>query len=410
MTARPFEPPARRRFLASLGASTVAAAVPLPATLPRGRPIDASEYLLETGLVYLNTGSLGPASRAVLDRTVAAWQAVEANPVFQSYGSGPAHVATDAVRQRAAALIGCVADELLFTRSTTEAMNSVALGISWKPGDRVLTTDQEHEGGELCWKHVARRFGVAIDRVPVGPMDAPGAIVDRFTAAWTGGTRVVSVSHLITTTGLRMPIADIAALARARGALCVVDGAQALGHVKVDVRALGVHAYAASGHKWLLGPKGTGLLYVGKDAEDRIQPVQREEGRRFVAASIGIGSLPLVAGLGAAVEAIERLGGIDAVERGVMALRARVYDGLRALPTLTMASPPPGPLGTGLVAAQVPSSIPSDVLRDRLRVKHRVIVKMVEKRWFNGIRLSAHVFNTEADIDAALAALRIELG
>jgi selenocysteine lyase/cysteine desulfurase len=409
MTARPGRPPDRRRFLESIGTATLAAAA-MPDALPPGRPLGAPESLLEPGLVYLNTGSLGPASRAVLDRTVSAWQALEANPVFQSYGNGPAHAATDAVRGEAAALIGCAADELLFTRSTSEAMNSVALGITWKPGDRVLTTDQEHEGGELCWKHVARRYGVTIDRVPIEPTDAPGAIVDRFAAAFTSSTRVVSVSHLITTTGLRMPIADLAALARARGALCVVDGAQALGHVKVDVRALGCHAYAASGHKWLCGPKGTGLLYISQDAEDRIQPIQREEGRRFVAPSIGMGSLPLVAGLGAAIEAIALFGGIDAVERRVMALRARVYDGLRALPGLTMASPPPGPLGSGLVAARVPATLPSDVLRDRLRVKHRVMVKMVEKRWFNGIRLSAHVFNTEADVDAGLAALRIELG
>ncbi len=83
------------------------------------------------------------------------------------------------------------------------------------------------------------------------------------------------MSHVITTTGLRMPIREIAALARSRGVLCVVDGAQALGHVPVDVRALGCDAYAACGHKWLLGPKGTGLLYISKDAEDRIQPVQR---------------------------------------------------------------------------------------------------------------------------------------
>jgi selenocysteine lyase/cysteine desulfurase len=75
-----------------------------------------------------------------------------------------------------------------------------------------------------------------------------------------------------------------------------------------------------------------------------------------------------------------------------------------------MASPPPGRLGTGLVAARVPTAIPSDVLRDRLRERHRVMVKMVEKRWFNGIRISAHVFNTEADVDKALEALRIELG
>jgi len=397
----------RRGFLGAMGATAFATAAGQD-VIAAGRPVMPGESFLEPGLVYLNTGSLGPASRAVLHRTVEAWQALEANPVFQSYANGPAHQAADAVRERAAAFVGCAADELLFTRSTTEAMNTSALGLTWQPGDRVLTTDQEHEGGEVGWKHVARRHGVAIDRVPVGPLDAPGAILDRLTTAWTANTRVVSVSHLITTTGLRMPVAEIAALARARNALCVVDGAQALGHVQVDVRAIGCHAYAASGHKWLLGPKGTGLLYVSKDAEDRIQPIQREEGRRFVVGSTGMGSLPLIAGLGAAIEAMQARG-MDAVERRIMALRERVYRGLEALPALTPASPPPGPLGSGLVAARVPPGIPSDVLRDRLREKHRVMVKMVEKRWFNGIRLSAHVFNTEADVDKALEALRIEL-
>lgn len=400
--------PERRRFLEAVGAAAFGTAAGQD-IMAQGRPVTSGGSLLERGLVYLNTGSLGPASRAVLDRTVEAWQALEANPVFQSYANGPAHRATDAVRERAAAFVGCSADELLFTRSTTEAMNTIALGITWRPGDRVLTTDQEHEGGELGWKHVGRRYGVAIDRVPVGPLDAPGAILDRLTAAWTASTRVVSVSHLITTTGLRVPVAGIAALARERGALCVVDGAQALGHVQVDVRAIGCHAYAASGHKWLLGPKGTGLLYVSKDAEDRIQPIQREGGRRFVAESTGMGSLPLVAGLGAAIEAMQERG-MDAVERRIMTLRERVYRGLEGLPALALASPPSGPLGSGLVAARLPPGIPSDVLRDRLRVKHRVMVKMVERRWFNGIRISAHVFNTDADVDAALEALRIELG
>jgi selenocysteine lyase/cysteine desulfurase len=406
MTARRPKPGARRRFLASLGLAPLAAA----GSAGRGFAVDTpAASLLEPGLVYLNTGSLGPSSQAVLDRTVEAWRALEANPVYQSYGNGQAHKATDAVREQAAAFVGCTPDELLLTRSTSEAMNSVALGITWAPGDRVLTTDQEHEGGELCWKHVARRYGVEIDRVAIGPMDAPAAILERIAAAFTAKTRVVSVSHLITTTGLRMPVADVAALARSRGALCVVDGAQAIGHVAVDVRALGCHAYAASGHKWLLGPKGTGLLYVSRDAGDRIQLLQWEEGRRFVSPSMGMGSLPLVAGLGAAIEAVERRGGMAAVERQVMTLRRRVHAGLQALPRLTMASPPSTILGSGLVAARLPAELPSDLLRDRLRLEHRVMVKMVEKRWFNGIRLSAHVFNTEADIDAALAALRVEL-
>jgi selenocysteine lyase/cysteine desulfurase len=136
--------------------------------------------------------------------------------------------------------------------------------------------------------------------------------------------------------------------------------------------------------------------------------VQREDGRRFVAHSTGIGSLPLIAGLGAALEAAQAVG-MAGVEGRIMALRARAYAGLQAIPALTMASPPSAALGTGLVAARVPESHPADALRDRLRDRHRVMVKMVEKQWFNGIRLSPHVFNTEADVDAALAALRTEL-
>jgi selenocysteine lyase/cysteine desulfurase len=399
----------RRRVLQSLGLTAIAAAA-APAGPAMASEAARPDYLLEPGLVYLNTGSVGPASQAVLDRTVRAWREIETNPVGMIYGNGAAHRAVDAVHQQAADLLNCTVDELLFTRSTTEAMNSVATGIRWMAGDRVLVTDQEHDGGSLGWRHVARRQGVAIDRIAIATTDHdPGRLVDRVAAALTPQTRAISVSHVITTTGLRMPIREIAALARARGVLCVVDGAQAVGHVPVDVRALGCHAYAACGHKWLLGPKGTGLLYISADAEDRIQPVQREDGRRFVAHSTGIGSLPLIAGLGVAIEAAHGPG-MAAVEARIMALRARVYAGLQAIPALTMASPPSAVLGTGLVAARVPDAHPADALRDRLRDRHRVIVKMVEKQWFNGIRLSAHVFNTEADVDAAIAAVRAELG
>jgi selenocysteine lyase/cysteine desulfurase len=400
----------RRRFLGSMGIAAAATLAPPTAGLGAPEaPAAGAGFLLEPGLVYLNTASVGPSSRAVLDRAIDVWRAIEANPVATIYGNGAAHRAIDAVYQQAAAFLGCAVDELLFTRSTTEAMNSVATGISWMAGDRVLTTDQEHDGGSLGWRHVARRHGVAIDRIGIATTDYdPGRILDRLAAALTTNTRVVSVSHVITTTGLRMPIREIATLARSRGALCVVDGAQAIGHVPVDVRALGCDAYAACGHKWLLGPKGTGLLYIRKDAEDRIQPVQREDGRGFVAHSTGIGSLPLIAGLGAAIEAVQTVG-MAAIERRILDLRARAYAGMQGIPTLTMASPPSGLLGTGLVAARVPDAHPSDALRDRLRDRHRVMVKMVEKQWFNGIRLSPHVFNTEADVDAALEALRVEL-
>jgi selenocysteine lyase/cysteine desulfurase len=325
-----------------------------------------------------------------------------------AYGEGPAHVAANRARALAADLLGCTADEILITRSTTDAMNSLAQGVRLTPGDRVLTTDQEHDGGHVGWQYRARRDGVRLDTVPIAPTDHdPAAILRRFADAITRRTRVISVSHVITSTGFRMPIAEIATLAKAHGILCIVDGAQAVGQIDVDVKALGCHAYATAGHKWLMGPKGTGLLYVSREAAG-IEPVQWEDGRTFVAHSTGMGSLPLASGLAVAIEAMQARG-LPAVERHDMALRNRAYAGLQAIPQCEVVSPPTGPLGTALVAARLPPHVDSRRVMIALREKHGVVIKMVEKRWFNGIRLSPHVFTTEADIDAALRALRTEL-
>jgi selenocysteine lyase/cysteine desulfurase len=372
-------------------------------------PAGNSEYLFEPGLNYLNTAALGPTPRTVLDSVLKAWYELELNPVMMAYADGAVHVATDHAREQVAALVGCNADELLITRSATDAMNCVALGINLDRGDRVLTTDVEHEGGSVCWSYLKRRRGINIDIVSIAPGDFDtGAIISRFEKAITDRTKVISVSHVITSTGLRMPIAEIAALAKARGILCVVDGAQAVGCIDVDVKKLGCHAYAATGHKWLMGPKGTGFLYISKDASSLIQPVQREGGLRFVAQSTGIGSLPLVVGLGAAVEVMQKRG-MATVEKRIIELRDRAYTGLTKFSKIQVVSPSPGPLTTALVSFKLPDSVDSRAFRDLLLKKYRIVVKVAEKRWFNGIRISPHIFNTEADIDAAIKAIRTEL-
>lgn len=373
------------------------------------RPADNSEYLFEPGLNYLNTAALGPTPRTVLDKVLKAWYQLELNPVMMAYGDGAVHEATDHAREQVAALIGCTADELLITRSATEAMNNVALGLNLVSGDRVLTTDVEHQGGSICWSYLKRRRGIIVDVVSIAPGDFnTAAIISRFEKAVTDRTKVISVSHVITSTGLRMPIAEITALAKTRGILCVVDGAQAVGGIDVDVRKLGCHAYAATGHKWLMGPKGTGFLYIGKDASSLIQPVQREGGPRFVENSTGIGSLPLVVGLGAAADAMQKRG-MATVEKRVVELRDRAYAGLSKISKIQIVSLPPGPLATPLLSFKLPDSVDSRAFRDLLLKKYRIVIKIAERRWFNGIRISPHVFNTERDIDAAIQAFRTEL-
>ena len=373
------------------------------------RPADISEYMFEPGLNYLNTAALGPTQRTVLDQVLKAWHKLELDPVMMAYADGEVHLATDHAREQVASLLGCTADELLITRSATDAMNCFALGLNLDRGDRVLTTDVEHEGGSICWSYLKRRRGIDIDVVSIAPGDFDtGAIISRFEKGITQKTKVISVSHVITSTGLRMPIAEIAALARNRGVLCVVDGAQAVGGIEVDVKKLGCHAYVTTGHKWLMGPKGTGVLYISKDASSLIQPVQLEGGHRFVSNSTGIGSLPLVIGLGAAVETMRKRG-IATVEKQVITLRDRAYAGLTKIPRIQVVSPPPGPLTTALIAFKLPDSVDSRAFRDLLLNKYKIVIKVAEKRWFNGNRISPHIFNTEQDIDAAINAIRNEI-
>jgi selenocysteine lyase/cysteine desulfurase len=368
-----------------------------------------SPYGFAPGLIYLNTASLGPAPRSVFEATVAAWREIETNPVRQSYRTGDVAIAAEGARQRAAAFLGCAGDELLITRSTTEAMNSIAQGIVLERGDRVLTTNHEHHGGELCWQYLQRKRGIEIDvaRIPLTEHD-PAAILNRFEAAITRRTRVISVSHVLTTNGLRMPVAQIAALARARNVLCIVDGAQAIGEIPVDLHALGAHAYAGAGHKWLMGPKGTGFLYVSADAAERIEPMQRQDGATYVSNSAGMGTVPLVVGLGVAIDEAQARG-MTAMEARILALRQRVYQGLSSLPGLEVVSPPGGANASALVAARLPAEIPARAFQLGLRDRHNIMVKFVEEHYFNGIRLSAHIFNTEAEIDFAIDAIRREL-
>jgi selenocysteine lyase/cysteine desulfurase len=405
--------PSRREILAGLagGAFVVSGETFARSTGTASEPslADKSEYMFEPGLNYLNTAALGPTPRRVLDAVLKAWYELELDPVMMAYGNGASLAATDRAREQAAALVGCTADELLITRSATDAMNCVALGLDLERGDRVLTTDVEHEGGSVCWTYLKRRRGINIDVVSIAPGDFDTkAIISRFEKAITERTRVISVSHVITSTGLRMPIAEIAALAKAHQILCVVDGAQAVGGIDVDVKKLGCDAYVATGHKWLMGPKGTGFLYISKAASSSIQPVQREDGLRFVAASTGIGSLPLMVGLGAAVEAMRKRG-MATVEKQIIRLRNRAYAGLSNISKIQLVSPPPGPLATALVAFKLPDSVDSRAFRDLLLKKYRIVIKVGEKRWFNGNRISPHIFNTEADVDAAVKAIRTEL-
>ena len=366
-----------------------------------------SDFMFAPGLIYLQTGSLGPTPRPVMERTIAAWKELELNPVFYAYYQQEREM--EDVRAKAAAFIGCKTEELVLTNSTTEGMNWVAQGLTLKAGDRVLTTDQEHPGGRVCWDYVARRYGIVLDIVTIPPAEHDlQAIVDRFARKVTPRTRVLSFSHLLTSTGLRMPVAELSALARSKGCVAVVDGAQALGNVAVDVKALGCHIYAASGHKWLLGPKGTGVLYLSDELENRVDPISLQGGRAAYSSSSGVSSVCSILGLGAAFDYMSTIGA-GRIETHNLALRNRLFAALQEVPRLSVVSAPPGPLASPLLTYTFPDVIESDMFRKRMSEKYKIELKTVPKDWLNGHRVSTHLFNTEWDVNRLVEALKIEL-
>jgi len=396
----------RRNFMGSLTAAVAGG-------FWRGAPAAAAgtsgEYLLEEGLTYLNTGTIGPCRRATVNQTLKRWEDLESNPV-RFYGKNGAESLAEETRSVAAKFLGCDLGEVVITGSTTTGMNSVAQGLRLNPGDRILTTNHEHGGGLLCWRYLEKYHGVIIDTITLSPEEHDTeTILARIRSGIRKETKLITVSHIFSSTGLRMPIARISAMAHSRGILCIVDGAQAAGAVCVNVRELGCDAYATSGHKWLMGPKGTGLLYIAKEAQSVIRPMQLEESYNTYTDGNGVVNLAAILGLAAAIEYLKSIG-MAKVEEHNLVLRNRLYERLSNCKRLKLVSPIPGSVASPMVAGILPENIDKREFVQMLQNKHRLSIRPTHDQFgFNGIRFSMHIFNTAEDVDYAAAVVQKEL-
>lgn len=408
----------RKKFLATIGAVSTGGIL-LNTMLPissaqaqtnsffPGQP--ENEYLFSEGLTYLNTGTLGPCRRDTIEESLKIWEELESLPV-KFYGKFGAESLAEKTRGVAAGFLGCDISEMLITNSTTSGMNAIAQGLRLKAGDRILTTDQEHGGGLLCWNYFARYYGVIVDKINIPPGENNvELILKRVKDNLRKKTKLISVSHVFSSTGLRMPIAEISSLARANGALCIVDGAQAAGAIQVNVKKLGCHAYATSGHKWLMGPKGTGLLYLSKDAQDIIRPMQFEESYNTYNDGNGVVNLACILGLGKAIEYLESIG-ISEIEEHNLSLRNRLYGKLKDLNNVTILSPGEGSLASPMLTLLLPDRFEKSSFVKMLFDKHKLSIRPTHKEFgFNGIRFSLHIFNTEKEVDFVSEVMHKEL-
>ena len=370
------------------------------------------QFLLARDNVFFNNGTIGAMPRVVVDRvvdhlqrlatSVAEWDYVgDNNNWISGYGPLPD------IRGKVARLLNADENEIALTENVTSGESYIAAGLDLEPGVEVLTTNQEHEGGKSSWLVTAQRRKTTLTMVKLpDPIRSPDQIIETFKKAITPKTKVIAISHVITGSGAVMPVKEICAEARNRGIFTVLDGAQAFGHIPVDVRDIGCDAYVGCFHKWMLAPAGTGFMYIRQDVAPRVWSSvasgqwdnHEDNGYRFT--QRGTGSLSMMMGLEAAIDFHNAIGP-ERVTQRCKYLGDYLRAGLRKIPKVTIYSPEDPALCAGITVYGIQGVTGKQIQeqmwqRDRLRPRAS----------HHGVRHCTHIYNSPAEIDRSLKIVR----
>jgi cysteine desulfurase/selenocysteine lyase len=325
-------------------------------------------------LVYLDSAASSQRPRSVIEAMARYYERSHANVHRSIHTLGEeATELYEAARDRVQRFVNAAArEEIVFTRNTTDSIGLVAEALArrLRPGDEILITEMEHHSNIIPWQMAARDHGAVVKAVPVtadGHLDLPS--LDRLL---TGRTRVFAFAHASNVVGTINPVAELCRRARAVGALTLVDGAQAVPHLSIDIPALGCDFYAFSAHK-MLGPTGLGVLYGRRDVLEGLEParggsemikevwIDRAQWNdlpwRF---EPGTPAIAEAVGLTAAIEYLEKLG-MSRVAPHEGELCRQAMDSLSRIPGVTVYGPPASEPRGAVVAFSVAGLHPHDV-------------------------------------------------
>jgi L-cysteine/cystine lyase len=347
---------------------------------------------------YLNTGTAGPWPTPVVEAIEHALHREQALGRASPSGLPDFRPLLHNTRDRLADLIGADGDEVALTHSATEGIDIVVWGLDWQPGDEVITTSFEHRGVLVPLRQLAVRKDVAIKVADLGPGVEGLEVINQLI---TPRTRLIALSHVSFSTGACLPIHQVADLAHAAGAMLVVDGAQAVGAMPVDVHASGVDFYVFPGQKWLCGPEGTGGLYVRRDRQAQLQSTY--VGTRSAAPGAGRyewGTLfrPGVHGLHAALEWFDAIGR-DVIFDRAAELASYCYARLSELPNVEMVTPKQS--RAALVNIRLPG-VDLDACVGMLGDQGFTVRAVPDTQ---SLRVSCAFFNTSVEIDGLAKAI-----
>jgi L-cysteine/cystine lyase len=362
---------------------------------------------------YFNYGGQGTMPQAALAAILAAYQQIQLQGPFGLKTNQWVLRESNLTRQAIGSELGVAAETIALTENVTVGCNIALWGIDWQPGDRILLSDCEHPGVVASIQEICRRFQVSVDMFPLLATLNTGDPVSVITSYLQPKTRLVVLSHVLWNTGQVLPLAAISAgikqyLPADQPIRILVDGAQSVGLLSLDLAELGIDFYAFTGHKWWCGPEGVGGLYIHPAAQSSLAPTfigwrgldylkanlpLVEDSRCY---EVATSAYPLYGGLRAAIATHQAWGSAIDRHRKIVSLATYLWENLQQLPGIKCLSDTAPQ--SGLVSFQVASG------------NHAKLVQDLENRDFylrtivdpDCIRACTHYFTTTAEIDALI--------
>ncbi|MBN3519890.1 aminotransferase class V-fold PLP-dependent enzyme [Algoriphagus lutimaris] len=369
------------------------------------------QFPLTKSRIYMNNGTFGPSPKPVLD---ALQDSFEQTNTSGEYG----HIAP--FRAQLAAFVGIKESEISLTHNTTEGINIMVWGLPLKAGDEVIITYHEHAGNAIPWLNRAKLHGIVLK--PFEPGKTQEENLDLIKSMVTPKTKVIAIPHITCTTGLVMPIKEIADFARSKGIYTAIDGAHGAGTFDLNLKELGVDFYASSYHKWVLGPNGSGFLYVKEDLLDQLQAFQvgaySETGYDLHQVPLelngyvdtahrydyGSQSLPMIKGVLAAINFHKEIGR-QKIESRIRYLNQQLYDGLEEMNNqLEIITPKEAESRICMVAFKPKNKAYDVAYREISQEGFRI--RIVPEGGINAIRISTHIYNKKSEVNALLNAVQ----
>ena len=322
-----------------------------------------------------------------------------------------ARLSTEKEKTRAAVatFLRVTPEEIVLTRNTSEANNLVSNGIDLKPGDEVVLHHDNHPSNLKAWHEKAKRFGFTVVEVPQrNPHPGDDYYVEAYAKAITPRTKLLAFTGMTSTVGDVLPARALCRLARERGVLSLVDGAQSLGLFDLDLSDMQPDFFSGSAHKWPCSARECGVLYINARAQDRIWP------SIYSAYPGAVGISRTFEGFGQRDEAtmiafrealaFQTTVGRAAIEARARALATPLVEGLAKLPDVKVWTSPQASLRAAVVSFQ-PGSLDPGKLAALLYEKHRIAVATRGGGDRDGLRASPHFYNTGDEVDRVVASV-----